>query len=182
MLDRPIFLTGFMGAGKSRVGRLLARRLGRVFMDTDELVEARAGKPVARIFAEDGEERFRALEREAVATATRPDGVVSLGGGAIVDPRSFELVMETGILVWLDVDVETILQRLGRQDDRPLLSGLTPPQRRARVEALLAARAPVYGQAHLRVSSTGNRTPEETAQQLYLALEGWCAQHRRSPG
>ena len=182
MLDRPIFITGFMGAGKSRIGRLLARRLGRVFMDTDELVEARAGKPVSRIFAEDGEVRFRALEREAVAAAVRPDAVVSLGGGALAEADSFAQVMRAGILVWIDADIDTILERVGRQDDRPLLSGLTLPQRRARVEALLAERMPRYQQAHVRISSTGGREPEDTARRLHESLEEWCAQHRRSAG
>jgi len=182
MLAVPIFVTGFMGAGKSRVGRLLARRLGRAFLDTDEMVEARAGKPIARIFAEDGEDRFRAMERDCVAMAARADAVVALGGGAILDPCTLALVLRTGVLAWIEVDVDTILQRVGRRDDRPLLAGLDPAQRRARVESLLAARLPWYQRAHVRVRSGAGSDPEDTALALQMALEDWCAHHPRTAG
>ena len=137
-----IVLTGFMCTGKSEVGRRLAKRLGRPFVDTDQLVEARAGKTVAAIFGEDGEAAFRALEREAVVAATaRADAVIAVGGGAVLDPVNVERLRATGVIVCLSADTDTILRRVGDVARRPLLAGGDP---RGTVERLLAERGPAY--------------------------------------
>src|SRR4249920_2152552 len=97
-----IVLTGFMGTGKSEVGRRLAKRLGRAFVDTDQLVEARAGKTIAAIFAEDGEAAFRVLERDAVDTAAaRGEAVIAVGGGAVLDAANVARLRAAGVLVCL---------------------------------------------------------------------------------
>jgi shikimate kinase len=179
MLEVPVFLTGFMGVGKSKIGLLLAQRLGRVFLDTDQLVEARAGRTIARIFAEEGESRFRQLEHQCVQeAAARKDAVIALGGGAIAQERTLQLVRRAGVLVCLQADVETILERVSRNAERPLLAGLSGEEKRRKIERLLAERAPYYDQADLKIRSSEERTPEETAAQLVRLLENWSAQNR----
>src|SRR4051794_39230438 len=107
-----IFLTGFMGVGKTTVGKLLAQRRGVPFVDTDHWVEKRAGKTVAEIFAEDGEPRFRELECEAIAELARDQTarVIGLGGGAILDLVNQKQLLESGIIIWLRANPETILE------------------------------------------------------------------------
>jgi len=182
MLDVPIFLTGFMGVGKSKIGELLAQRLHRVFLDTDQMIEARAGKAISAIFASQGEGRFRQLEHECVQeVAAREDAVISLGGGAIAQERNWEVVRGAGVLVCIEADVETILDRVSRREDRPLLAGLSRKEKRAEIQRLLAARAPFYARADIRVQSTDDRPAEETAEMLIESLEEWCANRRSSP-
>src|SRR5689334_16191621 len=104
-----IVLTGFMCTGKSEVGRRLSKRLGRPFVDTDQLIEQRAGKTVAAIFRDDGESEFRAFEREAVAAAAEgEDTVIAVGGGAILDPTNVERLRARGIIVCLSANTDTI--------------------------------------------------------------------------
>lgn len=149
-----IVLVGFMGTGKTEVGRRLARALGRPFVDVDRLVETRAGKTIAAIFAEDGEARFRELEREAVREAvTFADAVVATGGGALVDVESRRLLLEAGRVVRLDALPETIVDRVDAGADRPLLAGLDRAAKIARVRALLADRAAAYATAPLAVAT-----------------------------
>lgn len=174
MTAPPVFLTGFMATGKSRIGRLLAARLSRRFFDTDEMIEARAGKAVPAIFEEDGEEAFRRLESECVAAAAATDAVVALGGGAITRSANREAIRAAGgVLICLQADVETILQRVSRKEDRPLLAGLTPAQQRAKIEAMLAERAPYYAQADVTVSSCEDRSPEALTEELVEILRYW---------
>jgi shikimate kinase len=143
-----IVLVGFMGTGKTEVGRRLARRLGRPFVDVDRMVESRAGKSVAEIFADDGEARFRELEREAVREAVQlPDAVVATGGGAMLDAESRRLLLAAGWVVRLDARPETIIARLGTGGERPLLAGLDPGAKLARIRTLLAERSVAYGTA-----------------------------------
>lgn len=121
---RNIVLIGMMGAGKSAVGRILADRLERPFVDTDELVEAEVGKPVERIFAEDGERTFRDLEAMVIRhVATTRGQVVSVGGGAVLNPANVTTLRATGDLVWLDATPEVLAERVGEGADRPLLAG-----------------------------------------------------------
>ena len=169
----PIFLTGFMATGKSRIGRLLADRLGRPFCDTDRMVEQRAGQTVSEIFASRGEEGFRELESACVREAAALDGaVVALGGGAITRSGNREAIRGAGaVLVCVEADVESILRRLSRKEDRPLLAGLTPDQRRRKIEALLAERAPFYGAAHITVRTSEETSADEVAGGLAERLQ-----------
>ena len=175
MTEGPIFLTGFMGVGKTRVGRILARELGRCFLDTDRMIEQCAGKTIAEIFADEGEAHFRQLERDCVLeTCQRPDAVVALGGGAITRADNIEAVRGAGILVCLKADVDTIFARVKRRSNRPLLAGLDPQAQRAKIESLLRERAPYYDQAHIELYTTQAQTPEDTAGQLRDLLENYA--------
>lgn len=152
-----IILTGFMGTGKTEVGRRLARVLGRTFVDTDRLVETKAGRTVAEVFASGGEAAFRALEREAVAEACGiPDAVVATGGGALVDPENRRRLAAAGPIVCLTASPEAILERVGSGSERPLLAdAATDAERLDRIRALLAARATAYGTAAHTIDTTG---------------------------
>ena len=175
MIKGPIFLTGFMGVGKTRVGRILAWQLGRCFLDTDRMVEQCAGKSIAEIFADEGEAHFRQLESTCVLeTCQRPDAVVALGGGAITRADNVEAVRCAGVLVCLKADVETIFARVRRRSNRPLLAGLEPQAQRAKIESLLRERTPYYDQADIELYTTQAQTPEETAGQLRDLLENYA--------
>jgi shikimate kinase len=167
-----LILTGFMGTGKTEVGRRLARALGRAFVDTDRLVEAKAGRSVATIFAEQGETAFRALEREAVAEACAlPDAVVATGGGALVDPENRRRLAGAGPIVCLTATPEAILRRVGSGSGRPLLAGaVSHEERLARICTLLAERATVYGSATVAVDTT-DATVDQVVERVRVAVE-----------
>jgi shikimate dehydrogenase len=168
---RPVFLTGAMGAGKSTVGRILARRLGWEWIDTDAQVEARSGRSIAEVFAGEGEAAFRALERAAVReAAARTRVVVSLGGGALQSLESRRAVEGQGRVVYLDSSPEALMRRLARtRAVRPLLAAGSKDEAQARLEALLRERLPVYRRAWLRVRTDG-RAPEAVADEILRAL------------
>jgi len=144
-----------MGAGKSVVGRSLARRLGRGFVDSDAEVERLEGRTIAEIFETDGEAAFRAREREVIAAHRERSEVVALGGGAIAQPGVAHRLADSGTVVYLSAPVETLLQRLGDCRSRPLLRDLDPPERASRLSELLAERGPAYRTASLTVDTRG---------------------------
>ena len=152
-----VILTGFMATGKTEVGRRLARRLGRPFVDIDGLVETAAGRTVADIFAAEGEQRFRELERTAVAEACRvPDAVVATGGGTLLDPENRRRLAAAGPIVCLSAPAAEILRRVDDPKSRPLLAnGRADGDRLARIERLLADRAPIYALATHAVDTAG---------------------------
>jgi shikimate dehydrogenase len=159
----PIFLCGFMGSGKTTAGRALAGRLGRVFVDTDALVEAEAGTRIRDLFAARGEAAFRALEKRAIERAAlTPGAVVSLGGGALLDPDNVALVRSAGPLVHLAATPATIERRLAAADDRPLLGS-------APLAELLARRAPGYARADVRID-TDDLDPAHVAEAVARAV------------
>ena len=157
-----IILTGFMGTGKTAVGREVAARLGRPFVDLDDLIVQRAGKSIPEIFAQDGEPAFRALEAAVCGEMAAPAGlVIATGGGAVVNPANREALAAGGTVICLEADLETILQRVGRGDDRPMLAS---PDRVARIRELLAAHAEAYAtlphhldRTHLTIPATAER-------------------------
>ncbi len=157
-----VVLVGPMGAGKTTVGRALAARWGLTVRDTDADVEAAAGKPVSEIFVDDGEPHFRALEKAAVAAALdEHDGVLSLGGGAVLDPDTRALLAGHRV-VFLRVGLADAVKRVGLGTSRPLLLGNV----RARVKQLLDERAPLYEQVATVVVDTDGRRPEEVADDI----------------
>lgn len=159
-------LIGPMGAGKTTVGRLLADRLGVTVRDTDQDVEATAGRTISDIFVDSGEAEFRRLEREAVATAlAEHDGVLALGGGAVLDPGTRELLAGHDV-VFLRVGLADAVKRVGLGTARPLLLGNV----RGQIKALLDERAPIYESVAVVVVDTDGRTPEDVAVEIEAAL------------
>ncbi|MGB0620974.1 MAG: shikimate kinase [Myxococcota bacterium] len=167
---KPIFLVGMMGAGKSTIGPSLAARLGRDFVDTDQEVERVAEATIADLFEREGEAGFRKRERAAIETARQAGAVVALGGGAIVQPGAADHLVESGLVVWLEADPDTILARIGDASTRPLLAGLDPAGQRARLEGLLADRKPYYARASIRVDATG--TAEAVVDSIIAEMHG----------
>jgi shikimate kinase len=161
-----------MGSGKTEVGRRLARALGRAFVDTDRLVEAKAGRSVSDIFTAEGEAGFRALEREAVAEACGlPDAVIATGGGALVDAENRRRLAAAGPVVCLTASPEEIVQRIGTAESRPLLAGCrSDAERIARVRELLAARATAYGSVTHAIDTTG-LTIDQAVERVRSAVE-----------
>ncbi len=147
-LPRTVVLVGFMGAGKSTVGRLLARRLGLCFVETDDMITAREGKSIPDIFAERGEPYFRQLEAAALEALADKDGhVIATGGGFPCRPCAMERLRGLGTVVWLAGDLDVLCARAGRLGGRPMLAGRS----REEIAALYEARKPFYNQAHLAV-------------------------------
>jgi len=166
--NSPIYLVGMMGVGKSTVGTLLARRLGRPFIDTDQEVERVAGRAIAEIFETDGEVHFRALEAEAIRTASADAAVVALGGGAVVEPGAMERLLASGEVVYLMADPEVLVCRIGDPASRPLLAGLDLNAQIEKLERLLTDRKPFYDQAGIRVDARGST--EEVVERIVDGL------------
>ncbi len=163
-----LVLVGPPGAGKSTVGRKVARQLGVAFRDTDRDIEQSAGKRIADIFIDDGEEHFRALERAAVAAALAGhDGVLSLGGGAILSAETRELLQGHHVVL-LDVDLSAASGRIGLNRDRPVLA-LNP---RATLKTLLDERMPLYLEVAGRVVPTSGRSVVEVVEDVVRDLRG----------
>lgn len=153
--DPLIFLVGFMGAGKTTVGRALAEELGYDFFDLDELIEARAGKSVRAIFSELGEGEFRRLEHEAIcAHSDRSRAVIALGGGTYMSEANRTLLRKIGRTVWLDCPLYICLRRIGGDTSRPLLGS------EDEMRELLDARRTAYAQAD-HVAQTGELSPQQ---------------------
>jgi len=163
-VPRAIWLVGMMGAGKSTLGPLLARALRRRFVDADVEIERRAGSPIAEIFAREGEAGFRARERAELDALGGSGAVVALGGGAISQPGAPERLATQGTVVYLRARVDTLLARVGHARARPLLAGLAPAERRARLEALLAERKPAYETARIVLDTDEASAPRLVAQ------------------
>jgi shikimate kinase len=148
VITDKIYLVGFMAAGKTSVGRELARRLGWQAIDIDQLIETQEQMGVTEIFAKHGEAYFRAAERAAVA---RQVGlrhvVVATGGGTFADPRNRALINEDGLSVWLDVSLERAISRVPAGGRRPLATD------RSEFERLYASRREAYAQAHVRIDA-----------------------------
>jgi shikimate kinase len=169
-----VVLIGMMGAGKTAVGKRLATRLGRPFLDTDQLVEAGAGHSVAEIFSRDGEAAFRALERAAVAEACSSPipVVIACGGGAVLDPENREQLTTTGLVVWLRAPVDVLAQRVGRSEQRPLLEGGRDGTGVVdRLAALAAARESAYAAAARAVVDTEGRNIDTVVEVVLEELD-----------
>lgn len=173
MGERPnVILTGFMGTGKTTVGRLLADRLGYEFVDTDEVIESEHG-PIADLFTQSGEEEFRRIERRVAAELAARDGlVVATGGGMMVDDQNVAALAATGMIVCLTADVDTIVDRTITPGGpvRPLLAGSDP---RTRVDELLVARAHAYDR-FVQIDTTRS-SPIEVAEAVLELVRGRSA-------
>jgi shikimate kinase len=157
-----LVIVGPPGAGKTTIGTLVADRLGNELRDTDADIERTAGKPISEIFVDDGEAAFRALERQAVAAAlAEHDGVVALGGGAVLDEGTRAL-LESVRVVFLDVGLADAASRVGLNRDRPLLIG----NPRAQLNRLMNERRPLYEQVATITVDTSGRPPEDVADEV----------------
>ena len=171
-----LYLVGFMGTGKSTVGRTLARQLGLQFLDSDREIEHAQGKPVAKIFAEDGEAKFRALEREFIERGHPGHGViVACGGGLVVPPGMLELLRSRGVVICLHAPIETILQRTNHSTHRPLLQVENPG---ARLRELHAQREAIYRRTGTMVL-TARRPMREIAAHVLRVYRTESAQFRK---
>ena len=149
-----IALIGFMGAGKTVVGKALAEQLNKEFIELDELIVQRAGKPITQIFAEDGEIAFRELEIAVTKDVARKhDQVIATGGGIILNRINIDRLRQNGIIVYLTVTPLEILKRVAGDEGRPLLN---TPDKEKQIKELLASRRPLYeGAADIKINTTG---------------------------
>jgi len=159
-----LYLVGFMGVGKSAIGRRVARELGYQFLDSDDRIEKQVGKTIPAIFAAEGEARFRAYEREFIESGHPDQGcVVSCGGGLVVEEGMQELLKSKGVVICLFASVESIIERTSRNKNRPLLNVANPE---ARVRELLAEREPIYMDSGACISTDRRTIPEVVSHML----------------
>jgi shikimate kinase len=169
-MTQNIILIGFMGCGKSSIGRRLAGRLGHEFHDSDDLITARAGKSITDIFKDEGEASFRDRETMELRELIDSQGIVlATGGGAIIREENREILRRIGLVVWLHSDPETLFERSSRSRKRPLLEVENP---RSAFNALLESRLPVYeAAADCKVEVSG-LSHDQTVEALLRAIEG----------
>ncbi len=175
--ERParIYITGFMGSGKSTIGPLLAGRVAHRFVDLDLSVAEREGKEIPAIFRESGEREFRAMERrELLRLSTQSGIVVATGGGTLSDPESLAIVRGSGVLVYLEVSSGTLISRLHGMRGRPMIAAddgapLDDDMLRERIASLLVLREPVYRLADITVDAD-SRTPGEIVSAILDSL------------
>ena len=161
---RNIIITGFMGTGKSTVGKQLAEALSRPFVDTDAVIVEQAGKPISRIFAEDGEAVFRHYERRVCRFYAGQSGyVIATGGGMLIDPENRQVMMASGLVVCLTASKEAIAQRLQHETGRPLFS--------SDWERLYEARREAY-EAIPHQIDTSALSPDEVAEEVMKLWQG----------
>lgn len=171
-LKKTIALVGLMGAGKSTVGRRIATALNVGFLDADEEIVLAAGRPIADIFKERGEDEFRAGERRVIARIL--DGekcILATGGGAFINPLTRVMMRQKAITVWLRADIETLMHRVSRRNDRPLLLNDNP---RKTMEDLMQVRYPIYAQADIVVDSLEG-PHAQTVEKVLAALKEYDA-------
>ena len=168
--DKPLVLVGLMGVGKSTIGRRLAKALDRSFVDVDEEIERAADRSVGEIFAQHGEAYFRDGERRVIARLMEEGhGVIATGGGAFTDAETRELVLKTGIAIWLDCDLDTLVERTSRKDTRPLLKSGDP---RVILRGLKEQRSNAYAQAQIHVV-TDDGPHDAAVERIMAELSAW---------
>ena len=178
-LPRTIALVGLMGAGKTCIGKLVARALNLSFIDADQEIEKAAGMTVAEIFEQHGEACFRSGERRVIQRLLGEEPcVLSTGGGAFMDPQTRTTMMEQAIVIWLRADLDTLVDRTARRNHRPLLKD---GNHRNILSRLMDERHPVYAQAHVSVEST-NTPPEQTRDAVLDSLACYLAAPTASTG
>jgi len=164
---KTVVFVGLMGVGKTCIGRRLAHRLDLPFVDADREIEEAAGCTIPEIFERHGEKYFREGERRVILRLLdNPPHVLSTGGGAILDPQTRARIHEHAISIWLRADLDLMMKRVSRRNDRPLLQVADP---RARLQELMTERYPLYGEADITVDSVDG-PPEVTLERTMAAL------------
>ena len=173
MPDRPVILTGFMGSGKSSVGKVLAEKLSCRFIDLDAEIVAAAGLSINEIFARDGEDAFRGLECAQLERilSSGEECVIATGGGVVIRQQNRELMRKRGVIVNLKVTLEQVLDRLQGCSERPLLAGEKAPER---VRVLMEGREQLYADADIRIDTNG-KSVEDVAAVILCRLKGLFA-------
>ena len=161
----PIFLCGFMGCGKTTVGRIVAELSGRAFIDLDEYIEQAAGMTIPEIFEKYGEKHFRELETEALKLLSHSFSVIATGGGALLDGVNVCIASKTGLVIFIDTPFEMCYDRICDDPHRPIAAASTKEQLKARFDD----RYPKY-KANSAVSVSGEGTPEEIAGRILEVL------------
>ncbi len=160
---KNIVLVGFMGTGKTTVGKLLAEQTGMPLVDMDTQIEERAGKTINEIFAQDGEPHFRALEREiAQELASKDSQIISTGGGIVLNPDNIAAFEKTGLVVCLLADADTVLDRVRHDSTRPLLAG----DKESKIVELLQSRKHLYESIPHKIDTSDRPSPGPTAQEI----------------
>ena len=162
-----LYLIGMMGSGKTTVGRLLATELGYQFFDTDELIERVAHQSINEIFATQGEDGFRELETQVLAELSAYTRLAIATGGGIVGRQKNWSYLQYGLIVWLDVPIEVLLSRLAEDTTRPLLKDTDLA---SKLQILLNQRQRLYAQADLKITVSGDETPEQIAARVMAAI------------
>jgi shikimate kinase len=160
---RNIVLVGFMGSGKTTVGKLIAEKTGMTLLDMDSIITDRAGKTINEIFADEGEAHFRALERSlAQELAATQGNIISTGGGIVLNAQNITDFEKTGLVVCLLVDAETVRDRVKHDSSRPLLAG----DKETKIIQLLESRETLYESIAHKIDTSGRPSPEPTAQEI----------------
>lgn len=175
-LDKTIVLVGLMGAGKTSIGRRLALRLGLPFVDADHEIEAAAGCTIEEIFQRFGEAAFRDGERRIIQRLLeRPAHVLATGGGAFIDPETRARIKSVAISVWLSAELDVLVRRVSRRNNRPLLKRGDP---REVLSRLMEQRYPIYAEADIRVESVDG-PPDVTVDRVIAALQRYIGGEAR---
>ena len=173
-MPNNIYFTGFMASGKTRIGKLLASQLKLAYVDSDSLITERAGKSIAEIFEQDGEAKFRELEKEIIKEISKKENaVVSLGGGAITKSENVEVIKSSGILICMRAEPEVLCERIGRNNNRPLMAGLDPEARLERIVNMLAEREKFYSLADFSIDSNEGPPEKHVLPRILDALKLW---------
>ena len=164
---KNIFLVGFMGSGKSTVGKILSKKTGLKFVDIDSEIEKKEGKTIKEIFEERGESYFRNLEKEKIKKFSKKRGfIVSTGGGLGADKENMNLMKKNGVVIWLDLSLEEVLRRCGNDKNRPLLR-----QPLENLKRLFEERKNVYSMADIHIKTEG-KEPEKIAEEILEQING----------
>ena len=165
-IKKTVFLCGFMGCGKSTVGRLLAQKLGCGFTDMDNYIVEKQGMPIPQIFAEKGEDYFRDAETDAVRELSEKTGVIACGGGAMLRRVNADIANSAGTVVFIDVPFESCYARISGDKNRPIVANNTKEE----LNLIYDGRAPIYKE-NSALTADGSGSPEEIAERIIKALK-----------
>ncbi|MGN0674119.1 MAG: shikimate kinase [Oscillospiraceae bacterium] len=163
---RSIFLCGFMGCGKSTVGKILAEKLGCELFDMDDYIVEREGMTIPQIFSEKGERYFRETETEVIKELSQKNGVIACGGGAMLKKENSDIASESGTVVYIDVPFETCYSRISGDKNRPIVMSNTKEE----LEFIYDSRVPLY-RANSSVTADGNGAADEIAERIIAAVK-----------